>query len=141
LAQRALVAGAALGAGLLGGECDELGEEVGDDHGCTGAVPGERGDDGGACAPPASTDCHASCLPISASARTSSVLPGSMRCQVDAPDGWGRAITSNATPASSPRRGAPTTSTSWFASGTTCAIASLPTGITRRGRSSSTSRA
>ena len=43
--------------------------------------------------------------PISASACASRVLPGSMRCQVDAPDGWGSAITSNSTPASSPRRG------------------------------------
>src|SRR5215510_3944326 len=63
-----------------------------------------------------------------------------MRCQVDAPDGCGSAMTSNSIPDSAPRRGRPTTCASDSASGNSCAIASLPTGITRRGRRSSTSR-
>src|SRR5205085_1336170 len=41
------------------------------------------------------SDRHASCCAIFASAFASRVLPGSMRCQVDAPDGCGSAITSN----------------------------------------------
>src|SRR5262249_4009789 len=111
-AHRVFVAGAPLGAGLLGRKRDELGEKISDDHDGTWALPDEGRDAGESVRASGSSDRHASWRSISPSARASSVLPGSMRCQVDAPDGWGRAMTSNAAPASSLRRTVPTTSAS-----------------------------
>ena len=59
-----------------------------------------------------STLANAAWPAIAARPRARSVLPGSMRCQVDAPDGWGRGATSRSTPWKRARWIRPTTSAS-----------------------------
>ena len=82
---------------------------------------------------PLAAEINAGCLIISLKAFLSKLLPGSLRCQGDAPDGCGNAITSKEYPARLALNLWPM-SLSSFCNGRNCAIASLPTGITSFGR-------
>src|SRR5439155_23521577 len=63
---------------------------------------------------------------------SSSCFPGGILCQGDAPEGCGSGMRSKRCPSKCSTNFFPTTSPS-FSNGTNWAIASLPTGITRRG--------
>lgn len=67
------------------------------------------------------------------SARMVSSRPGETLGQGDAPEGWGRGMKSNFTPLWSRTNFRLITSSS-FSNAMNCAMASLPTGMTRRGR-------
>ncbi len=81
------------------------------------------------------------CAAMSASACSSSVRPGSILNQVDAPDGCGSGITSTRIPWKRARSRRPTTAAMGSVCPSTSWIASRPTGMTRRGRRIATSRA
>ncbi len=77
--------------------------------------------------------CMAGCRAIKRIALRSKPIPGGMRCQGEAPDGWGSGIRSNARRLRRSWNERPTTSSS-FSKARNCAIASLPTGMMSRGR-------
>ena len=82
---------------------------------------------------------NAGCRVMSSRARCRRSRPGGIRCQGEAPEGWGNGIRSNCRSARWTRKLRPTIVSS-LAEGINCAIASLPTGMTSRGCRISISR-